>query len=260
MPDRTGPRIVDVLVYLLGVALLSASLTILWLSMRAVMDVGGMCASGGPYAIRVECPDAVAWLLPLSIFTGLGGVGLVAWFGGRIGPGFAAVAALAWPALFLSLGWNFLEYALTAPGGWDVSWLICGVLFLLMGGVPLVVAIQGMRGGSGGSRSTRGGVHMSMSSAERSGASGSTSSHETVSASVEHVELGQLLRQLQGVTVAEAAEITVGEATHGAPGGSGLVEQLERLARLRDHGKIGESEYLEAQQAVIDAAAKGGSA
>ncbi len=44
---------------------------------------------------------------------------------------------LAWPALFLSLGWNFLAYGFFPPeGGWVWSWLFCGVLFVLMGAVP----------------------------------------------------------------------------------------------------------------------------
>ncbi|MET0772167.1 MAG: hypothetical protein ABWZ82_03705, partial [Candidatus Limnocylindrales bacterium] len=145
MPERTGTRITDLVAYLLGIVVLTGSLTVLWLSMRSVMDIGGMCASGGPFVVAVECPEGVEWLLPLSIFSGIAGVGLVAWFGGRIGPGFAAVAALAWPALFLSLGWNFLEYGLASPGGWDLSWLLCGVLFMAMGGIPLLIGIRALR-------------------------------------------------------------------------------------------------------------------
>ena len=29
---------------------------------------------------------------------------------------FAALAAFAWPALFLSLGWNFFEFGFNPPG------------------------------------------------------------------------------------------------------------------------------------------------
>jgi hypothetical protein len=75
------------------------------------------------------------------------------------------------------------------------------------------------------------------------------------------VELAQLLRQVQGATIAEASEVTVGDATSVPPAGhGGMVEQLERLARLRAQGALGEQEYLEAQQAVIDAASRGGTA
>ena len=35
------------------------------------MDLGGFCASGGPYVVAVECPDAVLATTPLSIFGGV---------------------------------------------------------------------------------------------------------------------------------------------------------------------------------------------
>ncbi|MCC7365406.1 MAG: SHOCT domain-containing protein [Dehalococcoidia bacterium] len=48
---------------------------------------------------------------------------------------------LSWSALFLSLGWNFLEYGLDPPGNGTSAdawgWLLCAVIFGLMGGVPL---------------------------------------------------------------------------------------------------------------------------
>jgi hypothetical protein len=53
---------------------------------------------------------------------------------------------LAWPGLFLSLGWNFLEFAFAPPGGglaW--GWLVCGVLFALMGGLPLLLVFKPAR-------------------------------------------------------------------------------------------------------------------
>jgi hypothetical protein len=92
-------------------------------------------------------------------------------------------------------------------------------------------------------------------------ASSGTSRAPDPGASEQHVELARLLRQVQGATAAEAAEITVGEATGvDASGDDGLVDQLERLARLKQQGALGELEYRQAKQAVIDAAAKGGAA
>jgi hypothetical protein len=51
---------------------------------------------------------------------------------------------LAWPALFLSLGWNFLEYGLDPPGAAGVApgWLVCAVVFGLMGAVPLWILLR----------------------------------------------------------------------------------------------------------------------
>ena len=93
------------------------ALTIIWLSMRAVLDVGGYCAEGGPYVIAQHCPDGVAWLLPLSIFAGLGSAGLMGWKGAQLGGPYGGLVLLAWPALFISLGWNFLEFAFFPPEG-----------------------------------------------------------------------------------------------------------------------------------------------
>lgn len=261
MPTRAIPRPSDLLAYLVGVTLLAGALTVVWLSMRAVMDIGGMCASGGPYVVAVRCPQGVDWLLPVAIFVGLGGGGLVGWFGSRIGPGFAAIVLLAWPALFLSLGWNFLEYGVASPGGWDLGWLVCGVLFMAMGGVPLVVALRSLRrppraSGPG----TRTSPRTAPSDAGRTTgpASAPTARAATDPRSHELAELAELLHHVQGRTTAEAVSVTVGEATGVEDVPSELVDQLERLARLKERGALGELEYLRAKQAVIDAAAKGG--
>jgi hypothetical protein len=137
---------IDVVLYLVGVAGVAAALTIMWLSMRAVLDIGGYCAEGGPYVIAQHCPDGVAWLLPLSIFGGLGCAALMGWKGAQLGGPYAGLVLLAWPALFISLGWNFLEFALFPPEGMvgiQLGWLIPGVLFVIMGAVPLVGFLPG---------------------------------------------------------------------------------------------------------------------
>ena len=60
--------------------------------------------------------------------------------------------------------------------------------------------------------------------------------------------------QPPGAGVTSAWATTSAEA---GPGPSGLVDQLERLARLHDTGALGELEYMEAKQAVIAAASHG---
>ncbi len=123
---------------LVGLAGVAFSLTLLFQSMRAVQSIGGFCASGGPYQIAHSCPKGTAGLLPLSIVGGLIFLGLFVICAGDEGSG---VAKLAWPALFLSLGWNFLDYGLhltVAGGGVNGGFLACGVLFIVMGAVPLV--------------------------------------------------------------------------------------------------------------------------
>lgn len=117
-----------------GLIIVSASLTLVFLGMRAVMDVGGSCGTGGPYVIATPCPDGVAGLIPLAIFAGLAGVFLYSMNAWKL-PG-PRLTFLAWSALFLSLGWNFWEYGLSDGPEW--GWIICGIVFVLMGAFPLI--------------------------------------------------------------------------------------------------------------------------
>ena len=129
---------------------LAACITFVWLGMRAVMDIGGACAEGGPFVPVQPCPDGVPFLLMTGMFGlfGFGALGIYA--GAQVGGDWGALPLLGWPALFLSLGWNFLEYGFTAGGdeGWVWGWVIPGVIFVLMGGVPLWVAISGRNDGT----------------------------------------------------------------------------------------------------------------
>ena len=123
---------------LVGVAGVAFSLTLLFRSMRSVQSIGGFCASGGPYQIAHKCPKGIGGLLPLAIFGGLIFLGLFAISAGETGRPFVL---FAWPALFLSLGWNFLDYGLhltTSGSGVNGGFLVRGVLFIVMGAVPLI--------------------------------------------------------------------------------------------------------------------------
>lgn len=125
----------------LFVAGLAACVTIVFLTMRQVMAIGGACATGGAYVSARACPQAI-WLMPIAIVAGLACIGLYLF---RRPPGTGNIALLAWPALFLSLGWNFFEYGLWPPGGQGLAWgwLVCAFVFALMGGGPLIVAASG---------------------------------------------------------------------------------------------------------------------
>ncbi len=125
---------------LVGLAGVAFSLTLLFKSMRAVQSIGGFCASGGPYQIAHPCPKGVAGLFPLAIIGGLIFLGLFYACAGEKG---RVVALFAWPALFLSLGWNFLDYGLhlTSGHGVNAGFLTCAVIFILMGAVPLIYFI-----------------------------------------------------------------------------------------------------------------------
>ncbi len=121
-----------------GLAIAAASITVLFLDMRSVMEIGGFCAGGGPYVIAATCPKGAAWITPVSISVGLLGLAVYTVASIRLpGPRWTL---LAWPALFLSLGWNFWEFGLNPDeaSGVAVGWIVCGVLFVAMGAVPLV--------------------------------------------------------------------------------------------------------------------------
>ncbi|MBN2571916.1 MAG: hypothetical protein JXA68_07300 [Ignavibacteriales bacterium] len=110
----------------------------LYLGMRGIMDLGGFVAYGGPYVIQHEAPGWV-WIMPVSIIAGMASVFLNQVFSKRIG-GWSIILPV-WSLLFISLGENFLEYSFLTVNGQTViawGWLICGVLFVLMGGIPII--------------------------------------------------------------------------------------------------------------------------
>jgi hypothetical protein len=127
------------LISIFGFAL---SLTCLYLAMRGAMRLGGMVAAGGPYQIAHPAPGWI-WLFPASMCAGTFFVFLNLLFARRTGG--LNLPVLVWPAAFVSLGWNFLEFGLHPPGqasGVSWGWLVCGVVFVLMGGSPLVFLIK----------------------------------------------------------------------------------------------------------------------
>ncbi len=118
------------------------SISLLYQAMRGVMRLGGMVASGGPYAIVHPVPSWV-WIMPVSILLGMACF-FINLFSSRSEE--VNLMPLAWPGLFLSGGWNFLEFAFGPPGGgFSWGWLVCGVVFVLMGGLPLFLAFKSMR-------------------------------------------------------------------------------------------------------------------
>jgi hypothetical protein len=111
-------------------------MTLLQLSTFAVMSVGGSCASGGPYQIAVPCPDSVAAFAPLSVFGGLIAVGLSIYLAQGFG---MPLTVWAWTILFCALGALFLA-AFFATG--DIVGLLLGIMFEIMGLVPLVIELR----------------------------------------------------------------------------------------------------------------------
>lgn len=188
----------------------SCAITMVYLGMRAVMDIGGACASGGPYVPRVECPEGLPLLMIGGIWGGLIFVGLYLWATSK--HRVPTLVALAWPALFLSLGWNFLEYGLDPPYGEGLvwGWLICAALFALMGGFPLLVMVKPVAA-QFTKEGTRAPVKVVVPTRAR-------------------------VRELRRATRADP------DAT---------VEALERLATLHRDGSLTDDEYAAAKQRVL---------
>ncbi len=112
--------------------------TLLYRGASTVMGLGGFCASGGPYAIEVECPAEVVATVPLSIFGGFAAAAIALAFA----RGFAApLLAWAWPILFVGLGIAFALAGFTVEGGM-VTNLLLAAMFVVMGLVPFVLSLR----------------------------------------------------------------------------------------------------------------------
>lgn len=137
-----GPGLTGSLAVFFSLAALVCGMTLLFLAMRSVMEIGGSCGSDGVHQPIRPCPEGVPLATLGGIFGGI--VALFAYIWATVKYGATSWVWLGWPALFLSLGWNFLEFGFDSPtgGGLVWGWLICGVMFGLMGGVPLVLFLK----------------------------------------------------------------------------------------------------------------------
>lgn len=276
--DPRSPTLGDRLGFLVGVFFLAFSIAALWLAMRAVMDIGGSCGSGGPYEVAVPCPDGIDLLLVLAFPLGFASVGVMVWKGARLGPEWVSLAGLAWPALFLSLGWNFLEYGLWPPfpGGPEIGFLVTGVIFVLMGGVPLwlwfvargdasiVPGVAGTRGRSDVRqlRDLRDAMARAAVDARRKG--GPAADRMTV---YQATHLPEARSAPGPATVSAIPSPTPTQVPPPPPGPAPapqaepasdpnevLVAQLERLAALHRSGDLSLVEFQEAKAALLASA------
>ncbi|MHB8893218.1 MAG: SHOCT domain-containing protein [Candidatus Limnocylindrales bacterium] len=283
--SRRDPALGDVLKAALGFGGLAMCLTLEFLGMRAVMDVGGSCADGGPYVSAQSCPDAAVAAVPLGIFGLLlfGAIAMV--YGSRLGGIWGAVPFLGWTALFGSLGWNFLDYGLFNPPpefGVEWGWIFCGVTFEVMAFGPLLLAIPGIRA----ARRSRGGPAVMVRPVPMRGpgmaqatrvATPSSSGVSTVAtratAAAERAAL-QDIATVMGVAVSAAVAETaastpvdplaraaasldagIGEGADAGvdfqEGTQALLDRLERLGDMRDRGLLTHAEFEAAKAAVI---------
>jgi hypothetical protein len=205
----------------------AAGITLLYLGMRSVMEIGGACAEGGPFVPVRPCPKGVPVLMIGGIWGGIISLGIYVWKSMKYQV--PSLIMLAWPALFLSLGWNFLEYGLNPPfgGGLEWGWLVCAFVFGLMGGLPLLAFLKPLSEKFRGSP-----IPMPQPGATKGPAWNQTA--------------GSLLTQLQ--TLSKTAKKV---AATSAPDSDELIDALERLEALHRSGSLSESEFQIAKRKIL---------
>ncbi|MCB0861757.1 MAG: hypothetical protein KDB66_00920 [Solirubrobacterales bacterium] len=142
IPKNESSPVVGYILLLVGVGMVAYGITALWFGMRDVMDVGGYCAEGGPYVIQQHCPDGAELLMFTGIPVGIIGLFVAMAGAAKSAKGAMGLLLLGWPAIFISLGYNFIDYAINPPEGMGstVGWWVCGVIFALMG-LPALAAV-----------------------------------------------------------------------------------------------------------------------
>ena len=234
--------------YLAGVALGSMCLTLVFLGMRSVMEIGGSCAEGGPFVPIQPCPDGAPLALVGGIFGLFGAAGLMIWFGSRLGRGYVSLVFLGWPALFISLGFNFLQFGLSPPEGQPVEWgfVVPGVLFWVMGIAPLLFGLWGWR------EARRGGTTPAATRASR------LRERVTLPDRVEFApnSFGVARPATAAPPVAPASPApahseALADETPTDDIDEALVDRLERLSALHAHGSLNDEEFAAAKARIL---------
>lgn len=212
-----------------GLLIVSAAMTTLFLSLRALQLVGN-CGSGGVYRWGAACPDGTAvaiGVLVVSIFALL--MGLVLYIANRV-PGGPGYTLILWSALFLSLAWNFLELGLWPPGGGGVSVgrIVAASVLGLIGALPFLRAPKQLLveflGDGQAAKPAAPGVP---------GRAGRARGESPLPAA--------------GYPPAPASRPGAGATRPG----DGLAGELTRLADLRRQGMLTDDEYRRAKDAVL---------
>jgi hypothetical protein len=125
-----------------GVLLLSLFITWLLAAMRAQMEVGGSCASGGPYVVVAPCPEHSTALVLVGMFGGV----FVALAGtiAAVSAGAPNLLVPYWTFTIGGMAVSFVVDGFTEEGGWVWSWILVGILnlFLALPGLYLMTPWQ----------------------------------------------------------------------------------------------------------------------
>jgi hypothetical protein len=157
-----------------------------------------------------------------------------------------------WSALFLALGWNFLDYGFDAPGGGTAAgWLVCGFVFVAMGVVPLLFLLspRAARWSLWGPNRERADDHLHpykpppVRNKNASTTSSAPYARPTPAAA-------PVWSPIPVPTPAPAPAPEPEPPPQSEPGGD-VVEQLATLADLRQRGMLDDDEYERAKAAVL---------
>jgi hypothetical protein len=157
MEERGRGRFDTPLWRLAGAVVSWSSFTFFFLGLAqaaaVVMGLGGFCASGGPYVIETECPEAVILFAPLGSLGMFASAAIALIFARGFG---VSLVTWAWPILFIGLGSVFFNGA--ADGQNVISNVLLGVMFVVMGVVPVwfVINSKALAPTIAGSRSLEG--------------------------------------------------------------------------------------------------------
>jgi hypothetical protein len=207
---------------LLTVGGVACGITLLFLGMRSVMEVGGACADGGPFAVAQPCPEGI----PTVIVGGFFGAAICVAMNMvmAVKHKIPSIVVLAFPALFLALGYNFLDLGLNPPFGETgptVGWVVCAAFFVLFGGFLLVLLINAVV--KGVPEPAPGNV------------------------TIQNLDIGRL----------------IGTAAPGTPKGTksdfedpfddpSIVDELEQLAALHRTGALSDAEFKSAKRRILE--------
>ncbi len=214
-----------------GLALTLAVLGLTWLNrvVASVLPVGGSCGNGG----ATPCPGG-AWMAPAGVFAGLLGLGLYLL---RRPAGSPQLLIFAWPALFGSLGVQFLRAAAAESGAYGF-WL-CGIVFLVMAAGPIVLVVAGQRGA----------VVPLLVGDGLAGPEGIEDQPQLRSARLEADGAASRFSDLGPVDLRGPAPAS---DDLDRENGADLCEHLDRLSRLHRQGELSDAEFAEAKQKVLD--------
>jgi hypothetical protein len=163
-----------------------------------------------------------------------GAAGLIVWFGSRIAPAAGSIVALGWPALFIALGFNFLDYAFHPPDGeaapiW--GWLIPGALFWVMGGAPLAIGLAAWREARAGRPGNR--LSQQVTTSVRSAPT---------------IVWPRASSAFGGTRPSPASPADSKRAAEpAAESDTGLVDDLERLSQMHAAGDLTDAEFAAAK-------------